>query len=53
VVPLTSVRWPAQPLGMRAGRLLMEHTAQAAHEHVHEVLAPELVVRRSTLNVFV
>jgi LacI family transcriptional regulator len=53
VVPLTSVRWPAQPLGMRAGRLLMEHTAQAAHEHVHEVLTPELVVRRSTLDVLV
>ncbi|MFJ8659691.1 LacI family DNA-binding transcriptional regulator [Streptomyces sp. NPDC093795] len=29
----------------------VEHTAQAAHEHVHEVLAPELVVRGSTLSV--
>ncbi len=51
VVPLTSVRWPAHALGMRGGRLLIEHTAQEAHEHVHEVLTPELVVRRSTLSV--
>ncbi|WP_455771772.1 LacI family DNA-binding transcriptional regulator [Streptomyces roseolus] len=50
MVPLTSVRWPAHSVGMRAGRLLIEHTAQEAHEHVHEVLAPELVVRRSTLS---
>ncbi|MFD3518323.1 substrate-binding domain-containing protein [Streptomyces sp. NPDC058663] len=51
MVPLTSARWPAHALGMRGGRLLIEHTAQEAHEHVHEVLTPELVVRRSTLSV--
>ncbi|WP_405860022.1 LacI family transcriptional regulator [Streptomyces sp. NBC_00090] len=51
VVPLTSVRRPAHTMGMRAGRLLIEHTAQDAHEHVHEVLTPELVVRRSTLSI--
>ncbi|MFD3333202.1 substrate-binding domain-containing protein [Streptomyces sp. NPDC058700] len=28
VVPLTSVRRPAHAVGMRAGRLLMEQTAQ-------------------------
>ncbi|MER8037125.1 LacI family DNA-binding transcriptional regulator [Streptomyces hydrogenans] len=49
-VPLTSVRWPARTLGMRAGRLLIEHTAQGTHQHIHEVLTPELVVRRSTLS---
>ncbi|MFF9500943.1 LacI family DNA-binding transcriptional regulator [Streptomyces sp. NPDC014656] len=50
VVPLTSVRRPARSPGTRAGRLLVERTAQAAHEHVHGAPAPELVVRRSALS---
>ncbi|MGW7265087.1 LacI family DNA-binding transcriptional regulator [Streptomyces sp. NPDC054842] len=50
VVPLTSVRRPAAAMGHRAGRLLIEDTARgASHEHVHVVLQPELVVRRSTM----
>lgn len=51
VVPLTSVRRPATTMGRQAGRLLIEDTAPhgSAHEHVHVVLRPELVVRRSTM----
>lgn len=50
VVPLTSVRRPAVAMGRRAGRLLVEDTADGlAHEHAHIVLQPELVVRRSTM----
>ncbi|MFI1722236.1 LacI family DNA-binding transcriptional regulator [Streptomyces sp. NPDC020489] len=52
VVPLTSVRRPASAMGRRAGRLLVEDTAQGTrHTHSHVVLQPELVVRRSTMAV--
>ncbi|MFF9488246.1 LacI family DNA-binding transcriptional regulator [Streptomyces sp. NPDC014676] len=50
VVPLTSVRRPAAAMGRQAGRLLVEDTGRGAvHEHVHVVLQPELVVRRSSM----
>lgn len=50
VVPLTTVRRPVVAMGRQAGRLLIEDTAHnAVHGHVHVVLQPELVVRRSTL----
>ncbi|KAF4411084.1 MULTISPECIES: LacI family DNA-binding transcriptional regulator [Streptomyces] len=51
VVPLTSVRQPAERLGRAAAELLIEETGAAADQHEHRsiVLQPELVVRRSTL----
>ncbi|MFG2926406.1 LacI family DNA-binding transcriptional regulator [Streptomyces sp. NPDC048305] len=50
VVPLTSVRRPAVAMGRRAGRLLIEDTADGTtHEHTQVLLQPELVVRRSTM----
>ncbi|MER6119707.1 LacI family DNA-binding transcriptional regulator [Streptomyces sp. NPDC001743] len=50
VVPLTTVRRPVVAMGREAGRLLIEDTTHdAGHGHVHVVLQPELVVRRSTL----
>ncbi|MER7485837.1 LacI family DNA-binding transcriptional regulator [Streptomyces sp. NPDC126497] len=50
VVPLTSVRRPAAAMGRQAGRLLVEDTGRGTvHEHVHVVLQPELVVRRSSM----
>ncbi|RFU85590.1 LacI family transcriptional regulator [Streptomyces triticagri] len=51
VVPLTSVRRPAQRMGRAAAELLIEETAEDADDHRHRsvVLQPELVVRGSTL----
>jgi len=49
VVPLTSVRQPIEALGKGAARLLIDHSSRdAAHTHQQLVLAPELVVRRSS-----
>ncbi|POX36579.1 LacI family transcriptional regulator [Streptomyces sp. Ru73] len=50
-VPLTSVRQPARQMGRTAAEMLIEETGDraAAHEHRQVVLAPELVVRASTL----
>lgn len=51
-VPLTSVRQPAVTMGALAAELLLEETEDtgAPHEHRRVVLAPELVVRRSSLS---
>ncbi|WP_066949851.1 LacI family DNA-binding transcriptional regulator [Streptomyces lushanensis] len=50
VVPLTSVRQPADAMGRTAAEMLMDETGPGAEEHRHRsvVLQPELVVRRST-----
>ncbi|CAN5164246.1 LacI family DNA-binding transcriptional regulator [soil metagenome] len=48
-VPLTTVRQPREELGRRAVRMLLDEIDRGdAHEHRHELLAPELVVRAST-----
>ncbi|WP_433892688.1 LacI family DNA-binding transcriptional regulator [Streptomyces sp. CA-111067] len=51
VVPLTSVRQPAEQMGRMAAELLVEETGAgaASHRHQHVVLQPELVVRGSSL----
>lgn len=49
VVPLTSVRQPIDQLGERAAKLLLEHSSRdGGHRHRQVLLAPELVIRRST-----
>lgn len=50
VVPLTSVRQPADRMGRTAARMLMDETGPEAADHTHSsvVLQPELVVRGST-----
>jgi LacI family transcriptional regulator len=50
VVPLTSVRQPADRMGRTAVEMLMEETGPGADQHTHRslVLQPELVVRSST-----
>jgi LacI family transcriptional regulator len=50
VVPLTSVRQPADRMGRTAAEMLMDETGPDADRHVHRavVLQPELVVRNST-----
>jgi LacI family transcriptional regulator len=48
-VPLTTVRQPREELGRRAVRMLLDEIDRGeAHEHRHELLEPELVVREST-----
>jgi LacI family transcriptional regulator len=48
-VPLTTVRQPREELGRRAVRMLLDEIDHGdAHEHRHELLVPELVVREST-----
>ncbi|MFJ4922876.1 LacI family DNA-binding transcriptional regulator [Streptomyces sp. NPDC088725] len=50
VVPLTSVRQPADRMGRTAAEMLMDETGPGAANHTHRsvVLQPELVVRSST-----
>ncbi|MCA1217407.1 LacI family DNA-binding transcriptional regulator [Streptomyces sp. 8L] len=50
VVPLTSVRQPAERMGRTAAGMLMDETGEDAGQHTHRavVLQPELVVRSST-----
>ncbi|MFJ5223046.1 LacI family DNA-binding transcriptional regulator [Streptomyces sp. NPDC088400] len=50
VVPLTSVRQPADAMGRAAAEMLMDETGQDTEHHTHRsvVLQPELVVRSST-----
>ncbi|MFC9431062.1 LacI family DNA-binding transcriptional regulator [Streptomyces sp. NPDC056987] len=50
VVPLTSVRQPADAMGRAAAEMLMDETGPDAQHHTHRsvVLQPELVVRSST-----
>lgn len=50
VVPISSIRQPAQQMGMLAVKLI-EHEIGNTSEHQHEgyVLSPELVVRTSTV----
>ena len=47
-VPLSSVRQPREQLGRAAARLLLDETANDAHEHEQLVFQPELVVRASS-----
>ena len=48
-VPLTTIRQPREELGRRAVRLLLDEIDRGdAHEHSHELLLPELVIREST-----
>ena len=45
---LTTVRQPMRELGVRAAQLLDQLINRTREEHVHEVLATELIVRQST-----
>jgi LacI family transcriptional regulator len=48
-VPLTTVRQPREELGRRAVRMLLDEIDRGdAHEHRHELLVPELVIRESS-----
>ena len=48
IVPLTTVRQPTSEMGRRATELLLEHAFGLPHKHQRLVLAPELVIRRSS-----
>ncbi|MYV57936.1 substrate-binding domain-containing protein, partial [Streptomyces sp. SID3212] len=50
VVPLTSVRQPAERMGRTAAEMLLDETEPDREHHTHRsvVLQPELVVRGST-----
>jgi LacI family transcriptional regulator len=49
VIPLSSVRQQREELGRRAVQLLMDELlSPGTHVHVHEELAPKLVVRNSS-----
>jgi len=48
-IPLTSVRQPRYELGARAMRLVLDEIEQgSAHKHEHQVLMPELIIRKSS-----
>ncbi|UMG94484.1 LacI family DNA-binding transcriptional regulator [Nocardioides sp. TF02-7] len=47
-IPLSSVRQPREELGAAAARILLDVIADPATKIRHDVLEPELVVRRST-----
>ncbi|MEV4947135.1 LacI family DNA-binding transcriptional regulator [Streptomyces sp. NPDC053755] len=51
LIPLTSVRHPADAIGRLAAEMLLEEIEPAREDHRHRgiVLRPELVVRRSSL----
>ncbi|WP_181274960.1 LacI family DNA-binding transcriptional regulator [Brevibacterium oceani] len=48
IVPLTSVRQPAELLGRTAVETLLQENASVSHEHHDREFTPELVVRGST-----
>jgi LacI family transcriptional regulator len=48
-VPLTTVRQPREQLGRHAVRLLLDEIDRGdVHVHIHQLLAPELVIRASS-----
>lgn len=50
IVPITTLAQPGEAMGAAATRLLLDEIADpAGHEHRHEVLRPQLVVRGSTV----
>ncbi|WP_423184855.1 LacI family DNA-binding transcriptional regulator [Arthrobacter sp. NyZ413] len=48
VVPLSSIRQPAEAIGRSAIQLLMADLGNAGHKHQAITFTPELVIRRST-----
>lgn len=51
VVPISSIRQPARDMGKVAYDLLEMELEQADHQHQFQLLAPELIVRESTVGV--
>lgn len=49
VVPITTLAQPGEAMGEAATRLLLDEISNPDHEHRHEVLRPQLVVRGSTV----
>jgi LacI family transcriptional regulator len=47
-VPLSSVRQARHRIGYEATRLLIDEASNEHHQHEHLVIAPELIVRRSS-----